>query len=1061
LKKSWINGIVIALTAVFVIAGSAIAYYRPSWPLLAYWLAIAILLGCYISTTKRINGIRRRARSLMVAFAVLIGFALATTQLAARRTITPTHLTYHGVHLADVDSFVIGAGRIDADIKLQTVSSSQTPWLLKVRRGAKDWELEALGGIEQLRVSPADDESENEYSVAHSAILQKEGEWAAIVDPAGVVVDTIRLTSEGLATSAGNNYILETANRSVARRYERRLRSGVSIAFLEGERKRPDVYERFVRVQVIPPRDVVNKVSTPLLQRLLPGSDRYLVSATPPYKLAGPRVAAAQLSVADSGLVELRNGDGVWRFVLVTSWRREPSADPGVSVMFRRNPRPMDTPLPVGVSCEPGAACGALSLRRLPPPVSHITLDHAGLAPERYGLLGTLRQTDAGYDVVLPRSTHHIARGGPPTAIPVADLAEPEARATRWVLLGAAGQGENRGMIAAIALGLGLLLYGIYRSVAAVSARLQSPIPLGQERAMMLGVTAVLCLLLTRVTLGARVEFFDPFLERGIDAAVGMYVAIAIVAVGLLAWPRWLPQLLVGARGLLSGQRSVSSARRQLVQFTRTQLVTDENRSAVIISSAVVVSSLVLLAIFTDAVWNGFVAGGVVLLAWVCVAWIAAFTGPHFETYDRGAHTVLEQLAPTGTTARQRFPEAPLLLGGILVELAHIFPRISIMAAIAMLVFAVITAVRRRQTMHGTMQPDYHAAAAGVALFMICVAALRLASQNGSMGAFVLIVFVALLSVRIGRSVGARLDAASTGATPISRQLAESLMLMLPLGLLLPLAWIDMGLFLVTMIPLGAATLLAVGRRTAGWRVVPLVGVMAVVLLLAMRVVFPSVQAIRDANSHAAKAEAFADMTTLYGARLPGFGTPMSRAAARSVATRDRTVAEELLIAAAPGPARDLLVPSIEQIWGAKSYANAGLWGEGLGRAVVGGRGVAETVSYAENTFAVFVLGEHGAIGGVLVLLLYLLLTGAVAVCVLYIASDTASYRASRALFVVAGLVVGFPAVYVALSNIGLVPITGQNMPFLGLNAWSDVAFCSGVVGILITGALRGLEEQR
>ena len=116
-------------------------------------------------------------------------------------------------------------------------------------------------------------------------------------------------------------------------------------------------------------------------------------------------------------------------------------------------------------------------------------------------------------------------------------------------------------------------------------------------------------------------------------------------------------------------------------------------------------------------------------------------------------------------------------------------------------------------------------------------------------------------------------------------------------------------------------------------------------------------------------------------------------------------------------------------------------------------------MSYAENTFSVFVLAEHGAIGGMLVLSLYLLLTGAVAVCVLRSAADTPSYRASRALFLVAALIVAIPALYVAVSNIGLVPITGQNMPFLGLNAWGDVALCAGVVGILITGAMRGLEE--
>jgi uncharacterized membrane protein YphA (DoxX/SURF4 family) len=70
-----------------------------------------------------------------------------------------------------------------------------------------------------------------------------------------------------------------------------------------------------------------------------------------------------------------------------------------------------------------------------------------------------------------------------------------------------------------------------------------------------------------------------------------------------------------------------------------------------------------------------------------------------------------------------------------------------------------------------------------------------------------------------------------------------------------------------------------------------------------------------------------------------------------------------------------------------------------------------------------------------------------------------AAYRASRALFLVATLIVAIPAAYVALSNLGIVPITGQNMPFLGLNAWSDVALCGGVIGILITGAIRRSHE--
>jgi hypothetical protein len=43
-------------------------------------------------------------------------------------------------------------------------------------------------------------------------------------------------------------------------------------------------------------------------------------------------------------------------------------------------------------------------------------------------------------------------------------------------------------------------------------------------------------------------------------------------------------------------------------------------------------------------------------------------------------------------------------------------------------------------------------------------------------------------------------------------------------------------------------------------------------------------------------------MSTLFGVRVPILATPMDRAAARSVATRDPELAERLLMAAGPGP---------------------------------------------------------------------------------------------------------------------------------------------------------------
>src|SRR5690606_9246872 len=78
------------LTIAGLLAGFGIAYWAPAWPLLAYWLVLAM--------------------------------ALITTQLAARRAISSTHLAYHGVHIVGVDSLTIGAGPNTTDVRLQAVT---------------------------------------------------------------------------------------------------------------------------------------------------------------------------------------------------------------------------------------------------------------------------------------------------------------------------------------------------------------------------------------------------------------------------------------------------------------------------------------------------------------------------------------------------------------------------------------------------------------------------------------------------------------------------------------------------------------------------------------------------------------------------------------------------------------------------------------------------------------------------------------------------------------------------------------------------------------------------
>jgi cell division protein FtsW (lipid II flippase) len=513
----------------------------------------------------------------------------------------------------------------------------------------------------------------------------------------------------------------------------------------------------------------------------------------------------------------------------------------------------------------------------------------------------------------------------------------------------------------------------------------------------------------------------------------------------LLSWAQWMPPLLIRARHALNGQASLALT----IRAPQHAVSPRQNLSLVLIATGI--ASLAYAS--PAAVVKGLITGALVLLAWVTVAWITAFASPVFETFERGAWSVVEQLAPQRGMRHwwDAIPESWLIVACLCAELALRWPRsLAVLSALIIIVAAIPRRARRT--------PDPIAAAAGAALFTLCISSSAAVSENGSMAAFVLVVFVALASVRIGRAVQGRL----ADAQPRARSRFLPLVLIAPLLLLAQLALIDMGLFLVVVLPIGFATLLAVDSRVA--RRAMLVPAAAFALLAALligKVLFPPVDEIRRADSHLAKAEAFGHMSQLFHVSLPGsFGQSMNRVAARALATRDPGLAEEMLVSAQPGPARDLLIPSIEQIWGAKAYSQGGLTGLGLGRAVIGGRGVAEPVSYAENAFSVFILAEHGALGGVTILALYILLAGAALFASLSNGGTPASHRASRALFIVATLLLVIPAVYVALSNLGYVPITGQNMPFLGLNSWSDVALCSGAVGILITGLVRRAEGE-
>ncbi|MGH7470534.1 MAG: hypothetical protein ACRENP_21525 [Longimicrobiales bacterium] len=194
---------------------------------------------------------------------------------------------------------------------------------------------------------------------------------------------------------------------------------------------------------------------------------------------------------------------------------------------------------------------------------------------------------------------------------------------------------------------------------------------------------------------------------------------------------------------------------------------------------------------------------------------------------------------------------------------------------------------------------------------------------------------------------------------------------------------------------------------------------------------------------------------TLTGAEPERLTTPEVRYAA---ALHD-TELQQHLVVADTADARKIL-DTLQQDWGMRYYsALGGTLGRGYFGADFTGRGVPWPVALAENVFSTFVLSEHGWLGGALVLAAYLVLI----VFLLYAAAFGCAQRTfiPRALLL-AGLAafLAVPTLYMVAANASLLPLTGQNVPGLGLLSPADVALIA-LLGALAVTALPREDANR
>jgi cell division protein FtsW (lipid II flippase) len=185
----------------------------------------------------------------------------------------------------------------------------------------------------------------------------------------------------------------------------------------------------------------------------------------------------------------------------------------------------------------------------------------------------------------------------------------------------------------------------------------------------------------------------------------------------------------------------------------------------------------------------------------------------------------------------------------------------------------------------------------------------------------------------------------------------------------------------------------------------------------------------------------------------------------RFAAVRHPRALERQLLVTKSSAAREI-VSTLQQDWGMRAYAaSGGTWGNGLYGTAYTRRAISEDVALTDNAFAVFVLSEHGFAGGAALLSVYL------ALALLLLASATIAGHAVNEVprgILLGGLAmyVAVPALYMAAANVSLLPLTGQNLPLLGLRSGADVAFASWTLALAVialpraTGPARGVTER-
>ena len=587
-------------------------------------------------------------------------------------------------------------------------------------------------------------------------------------------------------------------------------------------------------------------------------------------------------------------------------------------------------------------------------------------------------------------------------------------------------------------------------------------------------------LLGVRLVLGLRDAYAPPYHERGADTAVGLWLTLAVMVPALLGWQTWAPALIEWIHRIerrlawylrlplhrMSRHASVPTPPVEQVSLMPKRLVPRGLAVRGLLLTASGVGALLVLR--RGAVVHSLAVSGFALGLWLALEYL---NGPRSEPAQSLAEVIRP---PKGDPDLGRRAAVAMLALGLPVTV--LFRGQTLFVAIGALFLFVawygflLVDHFVRPAARPMMAPRWTAVLVvllGLAVFNFLL--IRIDFDGPTLLYFALCLSFILL-VRVGALLGETLSTSTGGTSPAvkaryragdrgdaadRRQCGDNGKADFGLCSWLECRWSS---------PLSSQLVERVERQAlSSMRC-------RILAYLAKPALFPTLQL-----AEATPVSASASFSGVGGALrrasdgpLPEwFATALEGAVTRSVvrglAAFQPYDLERVLPLLPPSEARESIIPALEQVWGGRAYAAAGWTGSGLAGPIVVGRGVSPAVADAENTFAVFILAEHGLIGGIVVLLCFAAMGGALLPLIwrqlLPKRGDVG--LPSETLGVVTGgvLLLTIPAAYVAAANVAMLPLTGQNVPFLGLNAWSDVVLVgmllSAVVTILFTAGRR------